>query len=528
MSEKKIGKYTFKRKFNKFLQGRKGGVRISLDSAYLNGKKLSGMLEDVKFKITLCDDNTIDFEEVGTNKTTPEMIQRFINDIEESDVTGFMNKFVLYGFEFEDENGGKVYLEVEETKPIDKLFSIFDEEKINTEISEKASSILDSLFSDEEDYESEEEEENYEENTTQETKQKDTDKDENLSFAEQMIMDSFNSMNSEKIQELQDRIDKKESELNKYEYTIKSTQTSLNSCKEEIRLLNSRLDKMKPKADPNGIVFYVSPENKTGLEPDETTKDIVSKVSAILKLNEHAVLDMITKGYYTIKFCDKTQIQNPSDYQMKKETMELILKLKSEGSITLVSDNEFEFRGELDWHKIVDKLIRMGFEQDSEWDKICGSPSYSSSSSSLNDTYDDNYDNDDILEAREEFEEINGYECGDTFIFAMINDQDQLTPSNISIAIQPKSYWDNTGYLYDGHTEPLIGNLSGFGEDSESMFSHNTLINPVDIINELVRKGIDFDPTFQDFMERNEPSPFKVNNQKIEEYMKQRHPNSIV
>ena len=191
-------------------------------------------------------------------------------------------------------------------------------------------------------------------------------------------MDSFNSMNSEKIQELQDRIDKKESELNKYEYTIKSTQTSLNSCKEEIRLLNSRLDKMKPKSDPNGIVFYVSPENKTGLEPDETTKDIVSKVSAILKLNEEAVLDMITKGYYTIKFCDKTQIQNPSDYQMKKETIELILKLKNEGHITLVSENEFEFRGDLDWHKIVDKLIRMGFEQDSEWDKMCGSPSYTS------------------------------------------------------------------------------------------------------------------------------------------------------
>jgi hypothetical protein len=44
----------------------------------------------------------------------------------------------------------------------------------------------------------------------------------------------------------------------------------------------------------------------------------------------------------------------------------------------LVGPTEFEYRGELSWHKLVDKMIRMGFEQEPEFDKMCGSPSYQS------------------------------------------------------------------------------------------------------------------------------------------------------
>jgi hypothetical protein len=42
-------------------------VRFIRDIAFLKGDKLSGMLEGVIFKITICDEGTIDFEEVDTN-----------------------------------------------------------------------------------------------------------------------------------------------------------------------------------------------------------------------------------------------------------------------------------------------------------------------------------------------------------------------------------------------------------------------------------------------------------------------------
>jgi hypothetical protein len=44
----------------------------------------------------------------------------------------------------------------------------------------------------------------------------------------------------------------------------------------------------------------------------------------------------------------------------------------------MISSTEFEYRGELNWHQLVDKMIRMGFEQNPEFDQECGSNSYES------------------------------------------------------------------------------------------------------------------------------------------------------
>jgi hypothetical protein len=55
----------------------------------LKGDKLSGMLEGVIFKITICDEGTIDFEEVDTNISDKAMRQRLIDDIDSNDVTGY-------------------------------------------------------------------------------------------------------------------------------------------------------------------------------------------------------------------------------------------------------------------------------------------------------------------------------------------------------------------------------------------------------------------------------------------------------
>jgi hypothetical protein len=369
-----IGKFKPKRKFLNFVQGRKGGIRYHNNTALIEGKQLSGMLDDVYFKVTICDEGTINFEEVGTNQTNDEMIQRFIDDIDSRDVTGYMKKYVVYGIDFKDEDGKKMYLEVEEVRPIDKLFSLFDEidnteteEKEEPKVSQSGLSILDSLFSDDE-----------EENSVQEDSVKVEEK-QTLTFAQQMIADAFENMNKEKVEELQDRIEKKESEMRKFEMTYKSAEKSFENCKHELRVLNTRLDDMKPKSQPNGIVFYVSPENKTGLqETDDNVKLVVNKISEALKLKEDVVLELVTQGFYTIKFAGKGNLEDFENFEITKETLMSVNKLKPFGKITMVGNAEFEFRGELNWHQIVDKLINMGFEQDEKWDEMCGSPSYHS------------------------------------------------------------------------------------------------------------------------------------------------------
>jgi uncharacterized coiled-coil protein SlyX len=370
-----VGKYHTDKKFLNFIQGLKGKIRIFHKTAFLDGKVVSGMLEDVKFKVTICDDGGLNIEEIGTSQTDESMIQRIADEISEKEVIGYMKKYVLRHIEFKDEDNRTLYMEVEETKPIEKLFNLFeDEEKV---VSETALSIIDCLFDDEELTASD---------TIEEVKEKTETKQEEpvkITFAQQMIMDSFNEMNREKIQELEDRIEKKERELRNLESTFNSTQKSIETGKVDLRVLRTRLDDMNPPAQPNGVVFYVSPENKTGIELDENLKIVANKVSEALKLKKDVVLDMLTQGYYTIKICGKDNL-NDTEY-VNKDAYNELMKLNSFGNISLVSQgfvvlpaNEFEFRGDLNWHQLVDKMIKWGFEQDPEWDKICNSPSYQS------------------------------------------------------------------------------------------------------------------------------------------------------
>jgi hypothetical protein len=49
-----------------------------------------------------------------------------------------------------------------------------------------------------------------------------------------------------------------------------------------------------------------------------------------------------------------------------------------EAKVTMTEPGQFEYRGSMTWHQIVGKMIRKGFEQEPEFDKICQSNSYDS------------------------------------------------------------------------------------------------------------------------------------------------------
>jgi len=197
---------------------------------------------------------------------------------------------------------------------------------------------------------------------------------ESLKNAAQSFMEeSFKKMNDDKIIELKDRIDKTEKEIVKLNYEIKQSESKLDSSKENLRVLNTRLSSLQPKDDPVGYDFFISSEIKSEIEPDENLVAVVEKLAPIMKLNVPVVIDMLTGSHFNIK------IKNQNDEEeVSRDIVQKISKIDLSGSITMITSTEYEYRGELNWHQLVDKMIRMGFEQNPEFDKECGSNSYES------------------------------------------------------------------------------------------------------------------------------------------------------
>ena len=365
-----IGKYKPKRKFLNFVTGLKGRVRLLNNVAFIKGEQLSGMLEGAIFKITICDEDTINFEEVDTNMSTPEMIQRFIDDISEREVTGYVQKFIVADLEFYDDDAKNCYLEVEHKKPIDMLFSMFDEEK-SKKVTETGMSILDALFSSETDEEIQRE---FEGESDEEILESMPEIKETVS--KRMMRESFEKMNADKVDELKNRIEKTEKEISKLKMDVKQAESKITTSFDDLKVLNTRLESLHPKDSPIGYDFFVSTENKTGIEPDENLITVVEKIAPIMKLNTPVVIDMLTKGYYSIKI--QKQNQSEEDKTFDKEVYQKIMKIDLMGKVDMTSPTEFEYRGDMTWHQLVGKMIRMGFEQNPEFDKVCGSNSYES------------------------------------------------------------------------------------------------------------------------------------------------------
>ena len=393
IKEPVIGEFKTKKKFLNFLSAssiRGQKVRFNTETAFIKGSFLSGMLEKAIFKITICDEGTINFEEVeGTSLSDKDMLKRLITDIESSEVTGYAQKFVLKGLEFRDEDDNLCYLEVEHQKPIDKLRSIFEDEDDKQELSAKGLSILDSLFSDDEEEEivDDIEVENVievENDITEETKSQ------SVSYLEE----SFRKMNEDKVNELKERIEDANKEIKKSEFEIKNAEKKMNKTIEDLGILETRLETMQPVEEPNGYVFFVSEEKKHETGLDESTREIADKIADIMKLKKDVLFDMLTEGYHVIKL-----VKKDSDYSVdlgsistegktKEEVEELVnqvselnrmyaslLKIDRSGKFTQTDDG-VEYRGELNWHQLVSKLIKNGFEQDHEFDKVSGSNSY--------------------------------------------------------------------------------------------------------------------------------------------------------
>jgi uncharacterized protein (DUF1778 family) len=391
-----IGEFKPKRKFLNFVSAVNGArIRFIRDIAFVKGEKLSGTLEGIVFKITICDEGTINFEEVDTNVTDAAQRQRLIDDIDSTDVTGYAQKYVVAGIQFADVNGDLCYLEVEQKKPIDKLKSLFDEEP-KTELSDRGFSILDALFSSESDEELVREFEGESDKVeTLELSEKDAEifveaienpaspNEKLIKASESYLEQQFRKMNEDKINELKKRIEDAEKESARLRREISMNETKLKKQTEDLGVLETRLDSFNANDESTGYVFYVSEEQKPeeiGLT--EENRAMADKIADIVGLKKDVLFKMLTEGHYKIRVAEKSDMTA----EKVKITNDILEKMKSlvngdsslEAKVTMTEPGQFEYRGSMTWHQIVGKMIRKGFEQEPEFDKICQSNSYDS------------------------------------------------------------------------------------------------------------------------------------------------------
>lgn len=389
-----IGEFKPKRKFINFISVvNSARVRLTSKTAFVKGKQLSGVLEDILFKITICDEGTINFEEVETTSCDKEMIKRLIDDIDSAKVIGYSEKFVVSGIEFYIDNM-KCYLEVEHKQPIDVLRSLLDDvDEVKEEVKElsaKGMSFLDQLFGSDDDKLSEKDSkilvdgiENPDEpnEALKEAAAKWVDKIINLANEEEKPLShmeqEFKRLNDEKIEELKNKVERKEDEIKKYNLNLKNIEVSIEKAKKDLDDLKNRLELIYSGDEPNGFVFYVSEAKKrTDIVMDDNIKVVVSKIGKLMGIKEKVLFDFLTGVFYNIKIARKNDFENTSiDVNIidKVKTIDINAKLAQ------VDINEFEYRGELGWHELVNKMIRKGFEQDPEFNKLCLSNSYISS-----------------------------------------------------------------------------------------------------------------------------------------------------
>jgi hypothetical protein len=183
-------------------------------------------------------------------------------------------------------------------------------------------------------------------------------------------------MNEAKIIELEYRIEETKKEIIRYKNEAKQAESKSEEKSEALGVLETRLESMKPGEEPNGYVFFVSEEMKDMEELDEIEAKVANKIADIMKLKKDVLVKMLTEGYYKIKIAKSGDITN-QDFELEKEVYQKIATLDIEGKMKLTEEG-FEYRGKLNWHQLVSKMIKSGFAQDEEFDKLCNSNSYES------------------------------------------------------------------------------------------------------------------------------------------------------
>jgi len=381
--KKTTGDFETKVKFLEFIGG-KGHLNFLSDEATIEGKYLVGLgMENTTFKMKIYSDNTVDFDEVETKNTTKEERERLLQIVEDQTLSSYRNRTVINELPFlsvqkvKDKNV-PLYLAVEYTTPIEKLSSLFDDDKINIsdDAMDNLNDLLNSWFEDEE-FAKEIEEMINEQNTEVVDDIDDTIMKHHDTNINSLVKESFDKMKEEKLNELKSKKSQTEKEIGKIGTQISSLEKSLQDAKDNLKLLEDRIDDIQPVDDPNGYYFFVSERcNETVELNPEMDKLIRDKVSKVKQINVEAFMKLFTNGEYHISLSKVTEEGFESVDNFNDLSENILDKLSSIDLV--VEDKKLVYNGEMGWGEIVNKMVKMGFEQNPEFDKFCGSNSYAS------------------------------------------------------------------------------------------------------------------------------------------------------
>jgi hypothetical protein len=352
----------------KYFIGNRSNVKLSSKEALIYGKYLTGMgYEKVQFLLTIIDDETCNFDVHTEGVEVDEQTRgRLLSVISEKTIvpTSFNNEKIIKELEFTFMLGEKeipVFLAVEEQKPIDKLNSILSEE---IEVSEDQLSKLSLLFGDdfidEETFEDQLIEEVEVDNIIEEVEVVEVKPDNSLTTV-------FDKMKQQKIDELTIDLQEVKQNLFSTEMEIVTKQSHKNKLMEKLSLLETRIESLVGKKEPNGYYFFVSESTNDVHKLDEETLDFIKKkVSKVKSINMDAFMSLFTDGEYKIYFGKKNEdgIFEVVDNLVLDDDIKELLKFIS------MEDNNFFYQGDFTWHQIVDKLNKLGFSQDAEFDNL--------------------------------------------------------------------------------------------------------------------------------------------------------------
>jgi hypothetical protein len=194
--------------------------------------------------------------------------------------------------------------------------------------------------------------------------------------SESYLEEQFRKMNEEKVNELKSRITDTTKEILNHKREISQAESKLKLSSEQLGVLETRLESMTPGDELNGYVFFVSEEQKNETGLDESTKHIADKIADLIGLKKDVLFEQLTGGFYKIRIAKKDDI-SAEKVEVNKEILER-MSFDPMGKMSMETPGEFEYRGDLNWHQLVGKMIRNGFEQEPEFDKLCQSNSYDS------------------------------------------------------------------------------------------------------------------------------------------------------
>lgn len=524
---KVLGRYKSKTVFHDFL-GTIGNINLLSKTAQIKGKYFDSLnLENVEFKMTLCDNNTFDFEEIvmdgGEKICTEDDIKRYIRAFEGCSVVGYRSKSVISDMIFtathtvkDKEISVTSYLVVDPKKPYDDLLDFMDEPGVKNEV---ASSIdidelnkkIDDLFSDFED-------------SAEPPIPVIVEKEKQPMTTNGQLMDEFLEAKKEKREILRKKMENFEKEYKSAKNNYNNSSRRMSECLTEIQLLTSRIDSLDIAEPINGYYFYI-PEfisESSYLQPE--VKQLIE--DKLLSMNHHNVsgfMKLFENSLYRLRFGLEVEgeMKELFDY---KNIYPLIKNLDPsvDSKLYISEEGILYYEGQINWSTLSNKLIKLGFQTDHRFEELCKSENVEQETQTETtikpteilgedeDDFEDDFEHDDFDEDAMQFK-------NDDFLFAIYENESAsnvIGDAQFMIGIVPKSFYDKQKCMFDGETHdvlkkryPLIEQLGDFlSEESEGTYalcdsldlSTGKQVSDIKIIvNFFCKAGLKFDSKFQ-------------------------------